>query len=174
MATGSGPSLGAAILALVAAPVRTTKQMIRYILSPNTGASLTSVSRQLDVKHATIRKWQGGTTSPSAESQRRIKTLYQRFFRINNKTTPLRGVSTAKLIIRNDSDRDGITIQGRTVNPIEVERSTSRRWTEVLAATTPAEAEDAFIVGVLGPSPLPPVEPGSLEFGLGDYTITSS
>jgi hypothetical protein len=174
VATGSGPSLGAAILALVAAPVRSTKQMIAYILSPRTGASVPSVSRQLGIKQSTVRGWAAGKTAPSAESQRRIKDLYHRFFKINNKTTPLRDVSTAKLIIRNDSDPRGIEIQGRTVNPINVERSMRRKWTGVLAAATPAEAEAAFFAGVLGPSPLPPVGPDYLDFGPGGYTITTS
>lgn len=155
--------------------------MIAYILSPRTGASLPAVSRQLGIKQSTIRGWGSGKTKPSTESQHRIKDLYQRFFGINNKTKPLRSasgaqsaaVSAAKLVIENTSNRDGITIQGRTVNPIDVDRSTRRDWSGVLAATTEAEAVEAFIGGILKPSPLPPVGPGYLEFDDGDYTITT-
>jgi transcriptional regulator with XRE-family HTH domain len=177
VATGSGNSLGAALMALVAPVARTTKQMIAYILSPRTGASVGSVARQLGVKTRTVRGWQSGKSAPSAASEDKIEEVYKRFFRLNNKSRPVREINTAALSIKNTSDPAGIVFHtrgkpDRVSNPLVVERSTQRKWEGVIAAKTPEEAYEKFVDDVIGPSPLPGV-PEYLEFLDGDYTITS-
>lgn len=168
--------LGAAVLALVSPPARSVKAMIAYILSPRTGASTQSVARQLKVRQATVRSWEAGKRPPSGASQRKIKVLYERFYRLNNARKPGRNVNTAELKVRNISDPAGIVVHegrrgDRPLNPCPVEASTQRQWGPVLDAKTPLEAYDAFVAGVIGPSPLPSI-PDYLDFLDGDYTIT--
>ena len=165
-----GNSLGAAIMALVAAPERTTKQELAYVLSPRTGASKASVARQLGVKQRTLTAWSKGTP-PSKASQGKIKGLYEKFFAINNKGKAPASIRNAQLRITNKSTPDGIKIGGRSTNPLTVERSTRRRWDRITDARTPQDAYEWFVRDVLGPSPLPPVSPEYLDFEEGEYEI---
>lgn len=166
MPSVSGRSFGEAVLALVQPPAKSVKQQINYLLSRRTGASVEAVARQLGVKQATLRGWVSGKTKPSAKSQREIKSLYGRFYQINTRRSG--EYRTGKLLITNTTNPDGIRIQGRTVNPLEVERSTRRRWDRVAASQDGEEAFKWFVRDVLGPSPLPPVGPDYLDISPDD------
>jgi hypothetical protein len=149
--------------------------MLAYLLSPVTGASRLAVRRQLGVHRDTIRRWITGTQKPGKQATARIKVTYEHFWAINNPARQsLQGIATKRLRITNTSNPDGIIIkkgQGfRVVNPVEIEPSRRRMWSRVLKARSPQEAEKAFVDGVIGPSPLPPV-PEYLEFLPGDYLI---
>lgn len=156
MPSASGKSFGEAIRAMVQPPSRTVKQQINYLLSRRTGASVESVAKQLGVKQATVRGWVSGKTAPSAKSRGEIEALYGRFYQINTRRAG--DYRAAKLKITNTSNPNGIQIQGRTVNPVEVERDTRRRWDRVAGSRTADEAARWFKVDILGPSPLPPVD----------------
>lgn len=162
MPSVSGRSFGEAILAMVQPPSKSVRQQINYLLSRRTGASVEAVARQLGVKQATLRGWVSGKTKPNAKSQREIKSLYGRFYQINTRRSG--DYRTGKLVITNTSDPDGIKIQGRLTNPLEIERSTRRRWDRIGAAQDGEEAFKWFVKDVFGPSPLPPVSPDYLDF----------
>jgi len=182
--SGSGPSLGDAILDLVKPaagdpPDRSLARQLSYILSPRTGASAGSVARQAGISLDTLRRWLKGDQKPGRRGQSGIRKVYERFWRINNPVKrSLQGIANAKLIITNTSDPQGIVIHrpgasDRPTNPVEIEASRSRKWAGVLRATTADQAFDAFVMGVIGVSPLPTV-PQYLDFLLGDYAIRTA
>lgn len=179
MASGSGPSLGDAVLDLVhpvtpEPPKRSTKQQVAYVLSPKTGASVGSVARQAGVSTRTVRSWASGGKLSNA-SAASVNKLFGHFWGLNNKPNPRPRILTRKLKI-SVSPNPTITIgppgKRREMYSITVERSSRRKWDPVFAAADATDAFEAFVAGVLGPSPLPPVSPDYLWFGEGNYTIT--
>lgn len=160
-----------------AAEPRTTKRQLTYVLSKRTGASAESVARQLGVTIGTLRRWLKGTQKPSAKNTQRIAGLYDRFWRINHDVRNPRKrpkFKTARLIVENTTNRDGIIFpegrRTRIANPLTIDASRQRKWNDVLSASTPEQAYQAFVKGVLGPSPLPSV-PEYLDFLEGYYAI---
>lgn len=157
---------------------RSTKRQLTYVLSKRTGASAGSVARQLGVTEGTLRRWIRGKQAPSGRNQKRLAELYERFWRINHDVRKPRKrpqFKTARLKIENTTNRDGIIFpegnRVRTGNPLYIDASRQRQWKDVLNATTPEEAYQAFVKGVIGVSPLPSV-PEYLDFLEGDYAIS--
>lgn len=175
--------LGAAVLRLlddaseVTPEPRSTKRQLTYVLSKRTGASAGSVAHQLGVSAETLRRWLKGTQKPSRRNEKRIAELYARFWAINHNVRNPRKrpkFKTARLMIENTTNREGIIFpegnRVRVVNPLGIDASRQRKWSDVLGASTPEEAYKAFVNGVIGVSPLPSV-PEYLDFLEGDYTI---
>lgn len=169
MASGSGPSLGHAILNLVAPPAAGWQKQLAYVTGAKTGVSLGSAARQIGVLPRTLRRWISGQAAPSKRSQGKLTGVYERFWRIDHRGRPPERTATAVLKI-SAKPLGAITIQGRERSSILVEKG-RRDWSGVMAARTPDEAYEAFVAGVIGPSPLPAVEDGYLEFDDGDYTV---
>lgn len=176
-------SLGEAILrfldekAGIPPEPRTTKRQLTYVLSKRTGVSADTAVRQLGITLGTLKRWLRGKQNPSAGNQKRIADLYERFWGINHdvrnpKKRP--AFKTARLVIENKTNADGIIIQegrrNRIVNPLEIDAARNREWKDVLSASTPEEAFTAFKKGVLGKSPWPSV-PEYMDFLQGYYAI---
>jgi transcriptional regulator with XRE-family HTH domain len=175
--------LGEAVLRLIdeasilSPEPRSTKRQLTYILSKRTGASRESVTRQLGVSVDSLRRWLKGKQKPSAKNTKRIAEVYERFWRINHDARNPRKrpkFKTEALLIENVTNRDGIIFpegrRVRVVNPLRIDASRQRKWTDVLRATTPEEAFKAFVKGVIGVGPLPSI-PEYLDFLQGHYTI---
>lgn len=177
MATPPGADdVGAAVLQLVripapSAPERSTRQQLAYVTSARTGASNRSITRQLGIKAETLRAWQNGSAKPSAASARKIDTLFGRFWEINNANRFTKAAGTRKTLKLAGTPSGIITVQGRPRSSVLIERG-SRNWKPVLAATTDRAAWEAFANEIIGPSPLPPIEPDYLWFYAGTYKIT--
>jgi hypothetical protein len=145
-------------------------RQLAYVAGPKTGVPVLSAARQLGVSTRTLRGWLSGTTAPSKTSRGKLTSLYERFWRIDHKTRPAPSIATANLKISALPDGT-ITIQHRPRSDVLAER-TRRDWSGVMAATTAEEAYEAFVQGIIVPSPLPPVEPDYLWFWEGSsYTV---
>lgn len=150
------------------APERTVRNMLRYVLGRSTGASRITVARALGTSGRNLDAWSSGTARPIATNRDRIKRLFERFWRINNRRRP---GPNGVLKITSEPE-GGITIKGRSRPHILVENAAERRWDLVQEATTATQAQARFIRGVIEPTGLPPVAPDYLWFHKGhEFTI---
>jgi hypothetical protein len=170
MAVGKGRGLGAAVLDLVRPPTLSTSRQLTYVTGKTTGVTIPSAARQLGVSTRTLRGWINGKTKPNARSRIELKRVYERFWKIDHRARPAPDISRATLKI-SATPLGAIVVQRRDRAHILVE-NTRRDWSGVMAATTAHQAYEAFIDGIIDPSPLPPV-PEYLSFHDGDFTIVT-
>lgn len=179
-------NLGEAVLRLVdevsgvAPEPRSTRRQLTYVLSKRTGASPESVLRQIGASKESLRRWLKGTQAPGKRYRERINALYEKFWAINHDVRNPRKrpkFKTARLVITNQTNPDGIVFpegnRSRVQNPLYIDASRNRKWNDVLSATTPEQAFNGFVRGVIAVSPLPSV-PEYLDFLAGYYTISTA
>lgn len=173
--SGTGPSLGAAVLDLIDEPARSTPKLkLRYMLSKRYGSPRDTVLRYLGVHDSTLRRWMTGKQKPSAASIEKINTAYVKFWETNNPALARGRFDIVSI------PEGGITVVGADRANWFVEDSPDREWGPVLAARTPEEAWIAFAQGpddgeytsIISLAPSPPISRDYLWFETPGYTYT--
>lgn len=167
MASGTGPSLGAAVHDLLRVSPRehrSLKQQLHYLTAKTTGASVPSVARQLDTSPKTVRIWISGERPPTKANRDRIARLFDRFWEINNRSAPGRNPGDRMLRVTGP-----VYVHGKQRTSVIVEKGRRARDWEALRTSS---AEDIskdkgllFINALDIPIPY-------LEFRRGHYRIT--
>ena len=138
MATFTGDSLGAAVLALLGVPEqvpeRTTRQKLNYLLSARTGASPARVARLLGTQPATVEGWRSGRVRPMVRNRTKVDDLHEKFWRFNSS---YRRVNTygADMLTVSAKPAEAIQVNGKPRGRIIVERSGKRYWYNLQVAT---------------------------------------